>query len=142
MSERRKPWMKFYPADWQADEGLRQCGAAARGVWIELIAIMHKAETYGHLLIAGTSPSDAEIARAIAMEARTVRAGIAELERWRVFSRTAEGVIYSRRMVEDAAQAERDAENGRGGGNPRLRVVSRNEEKGGVNPHRRELKRL
>lgn len=118
---KRKPWMKFYPADWQADEGLRQCGLPARGLWIELIAVMHKSPIYGHLLIAGRKPTDAQIAHSVGSDVRLVAKCLEELEAWEVFSRTPEGVIWSRRMVEDQRKAEADVKNGSGGGNPNLK---------------------
>ncbi len=120
-ASKRKPWMKFYPADWQADEGLRQCGLPARGLWIELIAVMHKSPLYGHLLIAGRPPTKAQIAHSIGSDVRLVTKCLEELEAWGVFSRNAEGVIFSRRMVEDQRKADADAKNGSGGGNPNLK---------------------
>jgi hypothetical protein len=121
MSEKRKPWMKFYPADWQADEGLKQCSLASRGLWIEMIAVMHKSVVYGHLLIAGFNPTDAQIAMQVGSDAKTVRACIAELESWGVFSRTDVGVIYSRRMIDDQAREQKNVDDGHGGGNPDIR---------------------
>jgi hypothetical protein len=47
------PWMKFYPSDWRSDPALRSCTIAARGLWIEMMAIMHEAEPYGSLLVKG-----------------------------------------------------------------------------------------
>lgn len=125
-----KPWMKFYPSDWQSDEGLRQCSLLSRGLWIEMIAVMHKSAVYGHLLIAGLTPSEGQIATAVAADVKAVRGAIAELEKWNVFSRTEDGVIYSRRMVSDAEKADKDVENGRGGGNPALKGTRGK----GVNP--------
>lgn len=134
MTEKRKPWMKFYPADWQADEGLRQCSLTSRGLWIEMIAVMHKSSVYGHLLIAGFTPTEAQIAAQVSSDAKTVKACIAELESWGVFSRTPEGIIYSRRMLEDARKEKANRENGSGGGNPALRLVPKGEDNEGVNP--------
>ncbi len=138
MIEKRKPWMKFYPADWQADEGLSQCSLTARGLWIEMIATMHKSSRYGHLLIAGVQPSVDHIAKQVGSDVKTVRAAIAELEQWRVLSRTADGTIFSRRMVKDAEKAEADFRNGKGGGNPTLKGGDNPQGelpvKGGVNP--------
>lgn len=118
--DKRKPWMKFYPADWQADEGLRQCSLSARGLWIEMIAVMHKAAVYGHLLIAGIKPTEQMIAMHVGSDVKAVKAGLAELETWRVLSRTSDGIIFSRRMVKDAEKAATDATNGGRGGNPKL----------------------
>lgn len=127
---KRLPWMKFYPADWQADEGLGQCSLAARGLWMELLAIMHKAPVIGHLLIAGKTPTGAQIAIQVKSDAKTIEKCMKELEEWGVFSRTDDGVIFSRRMVADAEKADRDRNNGKGGGNPNLRKKTTK----GVNP--------
>lgn len=138
MSTKNRPWMKFYPSDWQADDGLRQCSLMARGLWIEMIAIMHKSATYGHLLIAGVNPTVNQIAAAVRGDAKATKAGLEELESWNVFSRTDDGVIFSRRMVADAEKAERDAANGRDGGNPQLKPSNNTTVNGsgneGVNP--------
>jgi hypothetical protein len=58
MAARERPWMKFYPADWRADPMLRVCSIGARGLWIELLALMHESERYGHLLVNGKQPTD------------------------------------------------------------------------------------
>lgn len=131
MSDRRQPWMKWYPADWRADPCLRMCSLAARGLWMELLGFMHEAEPYGHLVIGGRAPTVPQIAALVGVDVKTVAAALAELEAAGVCSRDADDRLMSRRMVRDKAKAERDRENGRGGGNPKLRV----EDKGGVNPH-------
>ncbi len=134
MTEKRKPWMKFYPGDWQADEGLVQCSLAARGLWIEMIAVMHKSDRYGYLLVAGQKPTVLEIAKQVKSDPKDVAKHLSELEKWRVFSRTEDGIIYSRRMIADDKKAKQDAENGRGGGNPRLKKSHPINSLDGVNP--------
>src|SRR6516225_4749703 len=47
------PWMKFFPADWRADLGLRTTSLAARGLWIEMLTIMHEAAPRGSLSLNG-----------------------------------------------------------------------------------------
>ena len=42
MSKAARPWMKWYPADWRSDPGLRMCSFAARGLWADLLALMHE----------------------------------------------------------------------------------------------------
>lgn len=131
MDEKRQPWLKWYPADWRADPALRMCGLAARGLWADMLGLMHEAEPYGHLVIAGRSPTAQQLAGLVGVDLRSVTAALAELEAAGVFSRDADGRIYSRRMLRDKARAERDRTNGKGGGNPRLRGGV----KLGVNPH-------
>lgn len=119
------PWMKWYPSDWRSDPRLRMCSLAARGLWAEMICLMHEAEPYGSLLVNGSAVTEKQLASLVGAAPREVKALIAELEGAGVFSRDAE-VIFSRRMRRDAEKAERDKANGKGGGNPRL--------KAGVNP--------
>jgi hypothetical protein len=112
--------MKFYPQDWRADEKLRLCSLAARGLWIEVLALMHRSERYGQLLIGGRIPTDAQLAVQVGAPTNQVTDLLAELETNDVFSRTRNGVIYSRRMIRDAKRAETARKNGEKGGNPRL----------------------
>lgn len=121
MSERRQPWMKWYPADWRADPGLRMCSFAARGLWADLLALMHEGEPYGHLTINGRVPTSRQLAVMLGGTAKEIDALIAELMDAGVPSRTDDGVIYSRRMVRDKAKQDADRANGKGGGNPRLK---------------------
>lgn len=120
------PFLKFFPTDHQADAALRTCSLAARGLWVEMLCLMHDAEPYGHLLLQGKEVTPKQLATLAGASPNLVQRLIAELEGRGVFSRTREGVIYSRRMVRDLAKRQADAENGRKGGNPAL--------KGGVNP--------
>ena len=124
------PWLKFYPTDWRGDAALRSVSFAARGLWMDMLSLMHEAETYGHLLVNGRAPPTARLARMLGGTIKEVTQLLDELEEQRVFSRTDDGIIYSRRMVRDHAKAARDKENGRAGGNPNIKRKGN----GGVNP--------
>lgn len=113
-------WMKFYTSDWRADPRLKMCSAAARGVWIEMICLMHEAAPYGHLLIHGQSPNEAQLASLTGIPSAELPDMIAELERMGVFSRTKEGVIYSRKLVRMSSTSAKARKNGKLGGNPSL----------------------
>lgn len=121
-----KPWMKFYPRDWRADEKLRDCSLAARGLWIEMLAIMHASERYGRLLVAGKAPTAASLARQVGAAADEVEVLLDELREADVFSTDASGIIYSRRMKSDEKRAENARKVGKRGGNPRLLKQSEN----------------
>jgi hypothetical protein len=95
-------WFKFYPADWRADQALRACSPAARGLWIECMCIMHEAEPYGHLLLNGRPPTETQLATMAAIPLDQIPSLLDELESAGVFSRTRTRVIYSRRMTRDA----------------------------------------
>lgn len=124
--DKRNPWMKWYPSDWRADTALRMCSLGARGLWIEMLGMMHEAEIYGHLYVAGKPPTDAQLATLVGALPKDVARFIGELGDAGVFSRTDDGVIFSRRMIRDKVKAESDRRNGSKGGNPTV--------KGGVNP--------
>lgn len=108
---RTNPWIKFYPADWQSDERLGMCSLAARGLWMEMLALMHRADPYGHLLVNGMKPSDVQLAALARASADQIRELTQELESAGVFSRTRTGTIYSRRMTHD----DKKRDNGRNG---------------------------
>jgi len=114
------PWLKFYPTDWRSDPALRMCSMAARGLWIEMIALMHEAVPYGHLLVSGRSPTDAQLAVLVGAPSDQIPALLGELDAAGVFSRTREGVIYSRKMTRTAKKAAIARKNGKNGGNPAL----------------------
>ncbi len=99
------PWLKFYPADWQADQALRLCSLAARGMWIECMCIMHRAVPYGHLVVNGRPVTDTQLAVLAGAHPSQIPDLIRELEEAGVFSRTKQGVIYSRRLSRDAKRS-------------------------------------
>ncbi len=115
----RQPWMKFYPADWRADPALRSCSLAARGLWLEMIALMHEAEPYGHLKVKQQVILPDKLARLVGTDLYEVEQLLKELFDAGVYS-LENGVIYSRRMVRDKERSERKQEDGRKGGNPQL----------------------
>ena len=116
-----KPWFKFYPSDWQADPALRSCSAAARGVWLEMLLLMDRGQPRGNLCLPdGRMIGEPMLALLIAVPADELRGHLAELRRANVFSTTAEGVIFSRKMVRDEVRSRKSRENGKTGGNPAL----------------------
>ncbi|MCK1274136.1 hypothetical protein IVB46_02630 [Bradyrhizobium sp. 61] len=122
--------MKFYPSDWRSEPTLRLCSIAARGLWAEMMCVMHDAEPYGSLLVNGRRIDKKQLAGLAAITEKDCTTLLMELEGNGVFSRDDDGTIYSRRMRRDHAKAIKDKENGKGGGNPGLK----GKVKGGVNP--------
>ena len=98
----RRPSFQFYPMDWLTDPALCACSFEAQGAWIRLLCVMHQCDPYGHLSTNGKPMKPEEIRRHLpGFSLQKVRKTMEELEKNGVFSRTAEGVIYSRRMVAD-----------------------------------------
>lgn len=115
-----RPWLKWYPGDWRADPLLRSCEPISRYVWMEMIGLMHEAEPYGHLVLAGRAMDYKTLSRVIGVDAGEVKRAVKELEDRGVFTRTNGGVIFSRRMVRDESRRKTLQENGSKGGNPKL----------------------
>lgn len=45
----RRPSFQFYPDDWRNNANLRRCSWAARGVWVEVMCLLHDSDRYGVL---------------------------------------------------------------------------------------------
>jgi hypothetical protein len=43
----KRPSFQFYPADWRKDANLRRCSPAARGVWMDILCVLHDSDEYG-----------------------------------------------------------------------------------------------
>ncbi len=110
MSETKKsPSFQFYPDAWLSDMGLRACSPAARGLWADLLCLMHQGTPYGHLRLevspgAAFVPDTAAIARMTGTSVEVVAELLAELEEKGVMSRSESGTVYSRRMIRDEEQ--------------------------------------
>lgn len=51
MARKDKPYLPLYVQDLLTDEKLMECSANAHGVFLRLMCIMHKSETYGTILL-------------------------------------------------------------------------------------------
>lgn len=99
-------WSKFNWRDWSGDRALHACSLAARGLWIEMLCIMHEGVPIGYLTVNGRIPTTRQLAAIVGANEQDVTRHTHELEEAGVFSRTTEGIIYSRRMVRDTAASE------------------------------------
>lgn len=148
MSEKRRPWGKWFWTDWRGDARLRRCSYAARGLWADMLSLMGgECEPFGFLLMEGAPLHADDLSRILGGSEREVSRMLGELEERRVFSRVGDldipedvipllphglplGTIFSRRMVRDKAKEDLDRAHGKSGGNPKLKPDGG----GGVNP--------
>jgi len=112
----KRPAFQFYPGDWQHDAALRSCSVAARGLWIEMMCVMHQADPYGTLTLNGDKIDLLQLARMVGATAKEVTRWLGELETAGAFSRDDDGHIYSRRMVRDERVRNARADGGKNGG--------------------------
>lgn len=68
-----RPSFQFYPADWQGNANLRRCTHDEKGIWIDVMCLMHDSEEYGVLRW-----SLAEIAQAVGRKPACLRGLIAK----------------------------------------------------------------
>lgn len=116
----KKPSMQFYPGDWLRDTALRFVSVAARGLWVDMLCLMHDCEPYGRLQVGGVPVDEMKLAAMTGVDEKSVKNLLSELESAEVFSRSKNGAIYSRRMMKDARISRKRKEFGKLGGNPLL----------------------
>lgn len=117
VSAQRAPAYMWYPGDHRRDIALQTCSYEAQAFWRFILDVMHWGEPYGHLATAGgVAITPADLARMTGVSLRRVKRWMAELETRSVFSLTATGIVYSRRMVRD----ERTRRKRAGGGHKSL----------------------
>lgn len=144
MAQEKLYFMKFCTGDWMKDPALRACSYAAKGLWADMLCLMHEAPNRGFLQHKnGDTITATQLARMTGGGVDEVAGVLAELEAAGVYSRSKAGVIFSRRMVREEFRRREAVENGRLGGNPALKG-----DKGGVgkgdnplpNPQRSEVR--
>ena len=113
----KRPAFQFYPADWRKDAALQSCSVAAQGLWINLLCISHECEPYGHMIVNGKPMTNAQISRLVGLSVKECDKLVGELEDSGVASRSAEGALFSRRMVKDEGLRNVRAAGGEGGKN-------------------------
>ena len=107
---------RFFWNDWAADPGLRACSLAAQGMWMRMLCLAAESQPPGYVVINGRPPSAEELGRICGTTAQVARKLIQELAQNGVSSRTAEGVIFNRRMVRESEVSAKRSEAGTKGG--------------------------
>ena len=69
----KRPSFQFYPGDWQANSNLRRCSHAEKGVWLDILCLLHDQSEYGVLRW-----TLREIAQAVGASPTTVKALVAK----------------------------------------------------------------
>lgn len=130
MALRDQPYIPLYVMDFNNDEKLRMCSAAATGVYIRLMCILHKSKSYGKLQLCkefvytNTDTNDIQtqkqnesnkeylyskfaenLAKQMPYKTEVIKIGLLELDYYGVIQ--LEGnTLYQPRMVRDAELSE------------------------------------
>ena len=121
MKDKKLPALQFYPGDWRKDMGVQSLSFHDRGVWFEMLMLMHDSERRGVLVLNGKAMSDEMIARAIGLDNQMFNQTLTTLLTNGVADREQEtGAVINRRMVRDEYLRKIRANAGSKGGNPVL----------------------
>lgn len=127
-------WWKFNANDWLADSRLQLVGLAEKGLLIHMLCLMHQSENRGVLETNGVPWSVEEIAHSCHERVQKVRKLCSTLVQKGIISCSESGAFYSKRMVEDTTQIQRQSEFGKMGGNPTLKGSLKGGLKGTLKP--------
>ena len=106
LKEDGRPAQQWYWDDWFSEFGLRLCSLAARGLWIDMLGIMFKAEIRGTLAVNGRQINGKSLAKICNTSEQNIDKYLDELEEQEVFSRLEDGTIINRRMFNESNRKE------------------------------------
>jgi len=112
----KRPSFQFYPGDWLRSTDLRSCSVMARGLWMDMICLMHDGTPYGYLKV-GEKIIDAEtLSRMVGIAKNETEILLKELKNTGVVEQDKSGCFYCRRLVKDEKLRKTRAKAGRLGG--------------------------
>lgn len=111
------PAFQFYPGDWRKDPAVQSLDYECRGVWIELLCLMHESSERGKIVIHNRAATDDEIARMLGLSPEIAKQILSKLEANGVAKRCPNtGALMNARMVRDQEIRDAKVEAGRAGG--------------------------
>lgn len=115
------PAFQFYVGDWRKDPGVQSLSFHDRGVWFEILCLMHESERRGVLLLGSVKMPDEALARLLGLDNQILTTTITTLLTYGVASVEEEtGALISRRMIRDEHIRQIRIKAGKQGGNPNL----------------------
>jgi hypothetical protein len=119
--DNKLPAIQFYPGDWKKDAGVQTLSYHDRGVWFEILLLMHESERRGVLLLNGKAMSNGALARILGLDIESLKQTVETILEHGVASIEEDtGALMSRRMVRDEHIRQVRTEAGKQGGNPGL----------------------
>jgi hypothetical protein len=117
----RLPAFQFYPADWRKDPGVQSLDYETRGIWWEIICLLHESDERGVLLLNGKPMPEDALCRLLGLDNQKLTTALTTLLTYGVAKRReSDGAIYSKRMVADENLRQIRKMAGSKGGNPLL----------------------
>lgn len=117
----RLPAFQFYPADWRKDPGVQSLDFETRGIWWEIICLLHESDERGVLLLNGQPMPEDALCRLLGLDNQKLTTALTTLLTYGVAKRReSDNAIYSKRMVADENLRQIRKLAGSKGGNPLL----------------------
>jgi len=114
------PFIQFFTGDWKKDPGIQALDYEARGVWFEMLIIMHESDSRGKLTLNGDKMPDEALARLLGLDEAKTKQILGKILSYGVASEEQDtGIIYCRRMLRDIDLRKKRAEAGSKGGKQR-----------------------
>lgn len=101
-----RPADQWYWDDWFSAFDVRLCSLAARGLWIDMLGIMFKAEIRGTLTINGKQVDSKKLAKIAGDTIAKIKDLLQELEEQNVFSRLEDNTVVCRRMFRQSGKQD------------------------------------
>ena len=123
MALRNSPYLPLYVQDFLTDEKLADCSANANGVYIRLMCILHKSETYGKILLKQKYKQNESMClnfaslllRQMPYLMSEIQDGLEELLENKIIEIDGD-YLFQKRMVKDGELSEKRAVAGQKGG--------------------------
>ena len=123
MSLQNSPYLPLYVKDFMSDEKLAECSASTNGVYIRLMCILHRSESYGKILLKEKYKTHSNVcmnfalmlARQMPYAVKEICDGLSELLVNKVIYIEGD-YLYQSRMVKDGEISEKRAVAGKKGG--------------------------
>lgn len=116
------PWMQFCVGDWFKDPGIQLLDATERGIWLHMLFLMW--DSNGRLSINGKPYPLEGIAAQLRVSSSVIISCVGKLLDYGIAEIDNNGVLSSRRLIRDLEVRRIASENGRKGGNPKLKQIS------------------
>ncbi len=111
------PFIQFFTGDWKKDPGIQALDHEARGVWFEMLIIMHESDSRGKLTLNGNKMPDEALARLLGLDEAKTKQILGKILSYGVASEEQDtGIIYCRRMLRDIELRQKRADAGSKGG--------------------------
>jgi len=115
------PAVQFYPGDWRKDVGVQSLSFHDRGIWFEILMLMHESENRGVLTLNGKPMPEDALSRILGLDKQILTTTLSSLLGAGVASIEPEtGALMNRRMVRDEELRKTRSDAGKLGGNPTL----------------------